>query len=95
MKFLQKYKHYIPLLFFAIVQISFNIISILKDAKLSHGLYALVQLGLAISFVYVLTKEAKKFQAKGKYGTVYRLMFAAGFACCAFLFSALRRLLAH
>ncbi|MDR0682436.1 MAG: hypothetical protein LBG15_11410 [Dysgonamonadaceae bacterium] len=93
MSFLKKYKHYIPLVLFASAQILFNIIDVyaLRDGNVRRldWLYALIQLGLGISFVYTLTEEAKKFQKKGKYDTVYRLMFGAGFTFCAFLFSIL------
>ena len=89
MRLLIKYKHYIPLLFFALAQVSLSVAHILQGVALPHKLYALIKMGLAISFVYAITKEAKKFQTKGKYGAIYRVMFAAGMIFYDCVFSAI------
>jgi hypothetical protein len=86
LNFIKKYSHYIPLLFFAVIDISLNCIECFGKTDIPNWKDVVMQLCLALSFVYTLTKEAKRFQNKGKYGTVYRLMFATGFLCCAFIF---------
>jgi hypothetical protein len=92
MEFIKKYRHYILLVFFVVAQISFTAIYALRDIQLPDWLYALIQLGLAGSFVYAQANDAQEFQAKGEYGDVCRLMFGAGFICCALLSSALEHL---
>ncbi len=91
--YLKKYGHYIPLAFFAVMYISLIFIRHFNKIDIPIWVTSATQICVGFSFVYTLTKEAKKFQSKGKYGSVYRTMFAAGVICCMFIFNALLDLL--
>ncbi len=92
--YFKKNGHYVPLVVFAVMDISLNYIRHFNKVDISNWATAATSLCLGFSFVYTLTKEAQKFQRRGKYSSVYRTMFAAGLICCMFIFIALRDLLA-
>ncbi|MGV8093038.1 MAG: hypothetical protein AB2L24_14365 [Mangrovibacterium sp.] len=91
--YFKKYGHYVPVAFFAAMDISLRSMRFSDKIDIPNWATAATSLCIGFSFAYALTKEAKKFQSKGKYGSVYRIMFGAGAICAMFIFEALRDLL--
>jgi len=91
-RYFKAYGHYIPMVFFTVMYISLIFIRHFNKIDIPIWITSAIQVCLGFSFVYTSTKEAKKFQSKGKWGSVYRTMFGAGVVCCMFIFDAVLNL---
>ncbi|GAB6010532.1 hypothetical protein [Viscerimonas tarda] len=87
-----KIKLYWPLFMSLVLLIILAIIKTEEIYEVNNILFAIAYILLAISFPYVVIKEAERFRRQGRYKTTYRLTFGAGFICSMFLLKAIEYL---
>lgn len=89
---MKKHLHYIPIIIGVFLLATFYFLEAQNKLEVNNFVYFLIYLLLGLGFPYCLFIESEKFRKKGKYKTVYRLTFGAGFICSMFLLEALNTL---